>query len=359
MTHKTALIGVRFCVFPCLLCSDEVYNYMMKIPSAFSPLLLAIVAVSLVGFHSLSASWTPPTATPPGNNVAAAVNIGSTTQVKVGNFMANIVAAATSTWSPRYCDELGNNCFTPATLSGGGWVAANQQIYSGSITGSGTGDTGGVDLNLSSIVGARETLVQLQVTTSDNTTNSFVFKPKGVAGVQGSTVGSGVGAGSAGLQLFGTANRMGYVTVTTNAAGIILMQSYATQNVTVRLVGYIGASGQSTSSPSGGTTGSGVVELIRALPGNSLPPPPAGLAEWPDYLVCDVNASQKHYTLPLSRVWVGTGVTYSPDGSGAASYWFNNDGSYWSRASLVANCGPNSVGSDIVSICNAGYCGYH
>ncbi len=217
----------------------------------FSPFTLAVSAVLLVGFHSLSASWTPPTATPPGDNVPPVVNTGSTTQNKAGNFMANIVAAATSTWSPRYCDELGNNCFTPSTLAGsGGWVSANQLVYNGSIVGSGTGDTGGVDLNLASVVGARETLVQLQVTTSDNTTNSFVFKPKGVAGVQGSTVGSGVGAGAAGLQLFGTANRMGYVTVTTNASGVVLMQSYTNQTVQVRLVGYIG--GVTSTSTGGG-----------------------------------------------------------------------------------------------------------
>ena len=222
------------------------------IPSSFpSSLFIAIAAVMLVGFHSLSASWTPPIATPPGSNVAAPVNIGSTTQVKVGNLGGAIVAATNEIRSDRYCDALGNNCFGVGSTSGG-WVAANQEIYNGTITGSGTGDTGGADLDLSAIVGARETLVQLQVTTSANTTNSFVFKPKGVAGVQGSTVGSGAGAGAAALQIFGSANRIGYVTVTTNAAGVILMQSYATQAVTVRLVGYIS---QSAITPVGGGGG--------------------------------------------------------------------------------------------------------
>jgi hypothetical protein len=42
-------------------------------------------------------------------------------RTKAGNFMANIVAAATSTWSPEYCDELGNNCWDPSTgVPGGG-----------------------------------------------------------------------------------------------------------------------------------------------------------------------------------------------------------------------------------------------
>ncbi len=204
----------------------------------FSPFILAVSAVLLVGFHSLSASWTPPTATPPGDNVAPVVNTGSTTQVKTGNFGGAVVAATAEMRSDRYCNGLGTSCFTIGS-STGGWVATNQQIYNGAITGSGFGDTGGVDLNLSSIVGERETLVQLMVTTVDNTSNSFSFKPKGVAGVQGSTVGSGAGSGAAGLQIYGSANRIGYVTVTTNNQGIVLMQSYTTQNVTVRLVGYI------------------------------------------------------------------------------------------------------------------------
>ena len=90
-----------------------------------SSYFVAILAILLVGFNSLSASWFAATSTPPTSNVPAPINIGTTTQNKAGNFMANIVAAATSTWSPEYCDELGNNCWNPedGALSGSGPVA--------------------------------------------------------------------------------------------------------------------------------------------------------------------------------------------------------------------------------------------
>lgn len=82
---------------------------------------LAICLFLLLGYNFMSAQWTAPSGTPPSNNTAAPINVGSTTQAKVGNFMANIVAAATSTWSPRYCDELGANCWDPSTgVPGGG-----------------------------------------------------------------------------------------------------------------------------------------------------------------------------------------------------------------------------------------------
>jgi hypothetical protein len=51
----------------------------------------------------------------PGDNTAAPINVGSVTQAKSGNLMANIMAAATSTWSPEYCDEMGNNCWEPGS----------------------------------------------------------------------------------------------------------------------------------------------------------------------------------------------------------------------------------------------------
>ncbi len=223
---------------------------------------MILVLCLLIGADYLSA-WTAPTAVPTGSNVAAPVNTGGVSQIKSGGLgvgaldvAGGVLVRGTSdvndldltvtgrVGAAEYCDENGENC---GSVAGGGWVSTNQVVYSGSITGSGAVDTGGIDLNLAAIVGARATLVYLHVTTSQNTTNSFTFKPKGVAGVQGSTVGSGVGAGASGLQLFGSANRMGYVTVATNAAGIILMQSYATQNVEVRLIGYIGASGNSAS----------------------------------------------------------------------------------------------------------------
>lgn len=82
---------------------------------------LGIIVFGLLGYNFMSAQWAAPTAVAPGDNTPAPINVGATTQAKTGNFMANIVAAATSTWSPRYCDELGANCWDPSTgVPGGG-----------------------------------------------------------------------------------------------------------------------------------------------------------------------------------------------------------------------------------------------
>jgi hypothetical protein len=85
-----------------------------------STAVLAVVVCFLVGYNFMSAQWTPASGTPPAGNTPAPINVGGTTQAKSGNFMANILAAATSTWSPRYCDELGNNCWDPGTGAPGG-----------------------------------------------------------------------------------------------------------------------------------------------------------------------------------------------------------------------------------------------
>ena len=83
--------------------------------------IFSLVALLFVSYNFMSAQWAAPTAVAPGDNTPAPINVGATTQAKTGNFMANIVAAATSTWSPRYCDELGANCWDPSTgVPGGG-----------------------------------------------------------------------------------------------------------------------------------------------------------------------------------------------------------------------------------------------
>ncbi len=89
---------------------------MKKISSSL--LSLGVLMALLLGYNFMSAQvWTAPTSTPPNANVLPPINTGGTMQAKSGNFMANIVAAATSTWSPRYCDEFGNNCFEPNTIA--------------------------------------------------------------------------------------------------------------------------------------------------------------------------------------------------------------------------------------------------
>lgn len=82
--------------------------------------IFSLVAILFVGYNFMSAQWSAPTATAPGDNTAAPLNVSASTQAKTGNLMANIMAAATSTWSPRYCDELGNNCWDPSTGAPGG-----------------------------------------------------------------------------------------------------------------------------------------------------------------------------------------------------------------------------------------------
>ena len=67
-------------------------------------LVLAILAVVLVGFNSLSASWTPPTAPPPDDNVPAPINIGTTYQVKAGAIGAISMRAGV------YCSVTGSHC---------------------------------------------------------------------------------------------------------------------------------------------------------------------------------------------------------------------------------------------------------
>ncbi|MCU0678349.1 MAG: hypothetical protein MUF19_02045 [Candidatus Pacebacteria bacterium] len=100
------------------------------ITTARSYFLLLMGVVFLAGYSFLGASWTSPAATPPNDNTDAPINVGATTQVKAGNFMANIVAAATSTWSPLYCDELGANCVADLQGRVSGTCPAGQAIRS-------------------------------------------------------------------------------------------------------------------------------------------------------------------------------------------------------------------------------------
>jgi hypothetical protein len=84
-------------------------------------LVTLVLCMSLLtGYNFMSAQWTPASGTPPANNTSAPLNVGADTQVKSGNLMANIMAAATSTWSPQYCDATGNNCWDPTTGTPGG-----------------------------------------------------------------------------------------------------------------------------------------------------------------------------------------------------------------------------------------------
>ncbi|MCH8519630.1 MAG: hypothetical protein LAT82_02650, partial [Nanoarchaeota archaeon] len=105
--------------------------------------------------------------------------------------------------------------------------------------------------------------------------------------------------------------------------------------------------------------GEGIISTIRSINGNTLPNAPLGVSEWPSFLLCD-NSQNNHILLPFQFVG-GTNqrIAYRIPASSSSNdlmYIFNSDGSYHSRQQLSANCGSNSLGSDLVSICNAGYC---
>jgi hypothetical protein len=136
--------------------------------------------------------------------------------------------------------------------SGGGWTSVNQEVFNGSITGTATSATGWTDLDLSSHVGTQETLVYLEVKPLSGSTNSFSVRPNGVTGMQGSTVGSGSGAGASSFQSVGVASPHGFIVTTTDENGVIEMTSYATQNWQVNLIGFAGG---------GGSGGSGATEI--------------------------------------------------------------------------------------------------
>jgi hypothetical protein len=91
-------------------------------------ILLSVSSLCCGALWVLADAYQAPPPTPPTNNVPASVTVDDSTDIKSGNFRANIVAAATSTWSPRYCDAFGNNCFTAASRGAGSRVT---QLQSG------------------------------------------------------------------------------------------------------------------------------------------------------------------------------------------------------------------------------------
>ena len=91
---------------------------------------LVLLVAGLLSYNFLSAQWQSPTATAPNNNTLAPINVGiSTTTIQnaQGYLVFNRFSAVNAVWSPRYCDELGANCWDPATgAPGGGGIGYNQ-----------------------------------------------------------------------------------------------------------------------------------------------------------------------------------------------------------------------------------------
>ncbi len=83
-------------------------------------IVLTCAVVALITYNFMSGAWTPPVDTPPDSNVEPPIDISSSTQAKAGNFAANVIAATTEMRAARYCDPLGNNCFSDLPSCGNG-----------------------------------------------------------------------------------------------------------------------------------------------------------------------------------------------------------------------------------------------
>lgn len=118
----------------------------MKNTLTLLPLILCFSL--LTGYNFMNAQWSAPTGIAPSNNAAAPINVSSTTQAKSGNLAANILAATTETRTDRYCDSLGNSCWSHASatavINGGG--SGIKSYDSGWIT-SWTMTTDGIKVN--------------------------------------------------------------------------------------------------------------------------------------------------------------------------------------------------------------------
>lgn len=74
--------------------------------STRSLLALAIMLLVMIGYQSLGAQgWTPPGSVPPGDNVAAPINVSASYQAKGGDLGAVRMRAG------QYCNEDASECF--------------------------------------------------------------------------------------------------------------------------------------------------------------------------------------------------------------------------------------------------------
>ncbi|MBY0538492.1 hypothetical protein K2P47_03810 [Patescibacteria group bacterium] len=100
---------------------------MFKSIELSSLVTLVLVVLGLFAYSFSGAqNWAAPSATPPGGNTLAPINVGTDVQVKQGNLGVNVLATAPTTgqvWSRQYCDENGANCFTASQVAGGGGTA--------------------------------------------------------------------------------------------------------------------------------------------------------------------------------------------------------------------------------------------
>ena len=82
--------------------------------------LIALVFIGFAGYSFITAYdesfWFPPEtgSVPPQNNVAAPINVGTTTQLKSGDLGVDQLVAFTDVRATRYCDLNGANCLNTA-----------------------------------------------------------------------------------------------------------------------------------------------------------------------------------------------------------------------------------------------------
>jgi hypothetical protein len=81
---------------------------------------LLVVFTVLLSSNFINAAWSNPTATPPGDNPLAPINESLDNQLKQGDITARNLKAGLKMWSPEYCDEAGENCFSAASTTSGG-----------------------------------------------------------------------------------------------------------------------------------------------------------------------------------------------------------------------------------------------
>jgi hypothetical protein len=90
--------------------------------------LLSVIVIGLLSYNYISAQWQSAPALAPYNNASATVNIGSSYQRKVGDLGGVRMRAG------EYCDDAGLNCYTIATLAGGGGAGITQLTSGAGIT---------------------------------------------------------------------------------------------------------------------------------------------------------------------------------------------------------------------------------
>lgn len=205
---------------------------------------LLIVLFGLLTYNFISAQWVGPTGNPTANNVATPINVGIKSQTKYGDLVVNTLATVNDVWSDRYCDALGQNCFTatstgmsissltggagitlsPTTITSTGTININQAYTQRRIIGTcsagqavsavnadgtvacvSTGGSGiGVNQTWQNFTGSRATNVWYQ-----NTTNSpisvYVWVSPGDGFLYANTVSSDTGA----VQIAGPDNSSG------------------------------------------------------------------------------------------------------------------------------------------------------